>query len=299
MNERVKGYLFAVIGTIAFSNTYIFSKAALNEVHLVQFAIYWFFIAFALNAAWLLKTGHHKKLFTFSKKQFCTLLLLGLLETLTASTFFLSIQIIPDPAVTSFIGNLYPVILTFMGIAFLKERFVWLETVGAFLAIGGAFVVSYQGGTSLSDLFIPGTGVVFLNATFASIASIVVKKNVKNMSPEVVNTNRTFWLLIVSITAFLIFGKPFEIPHTAFINITIGSVFGPFLAVLWIYYSFQHIEVSKSSVVQSLKGVFVLAGSYLYFHILPVGYQLIGGILTVVGVLIISLAKVRFLDGRK
>ena len=40
-SNTVKGYLFALIATLAFSNVYIFSKAALNEVHLAQFGIYW------------------------------------------------------------------------------------------------------------------------------------------------------------------------------------------------------------------------------------------------------------------
>ncbi len=299
LNDRVKGYAFAVVGTIAFSNTYIFSKAALNEVHLVQFGLYWFFIAFVLNALWLLKTGHHRKIFQLTSRQIKALLLLGVLEAFTTATFFLSIQIIPDPAVTSFIGNLYPVFLMIMGIVLLKERFVWLESVGAILAIGGAFVVSFQGGSSLSDIFIPGAGVVLLNALFASTASIVVKKNVKDLSPELVNTNRSFWLVLVSIVAMQIVHKPLEIPMSAFVNITIGSVFGPFLSILLIYYSFKLIEVSKSSVIQSLKGIFVLLGSFLYFNTFPLPHQVIGGVITVAGVLIISLAKVRFLNGKK
>nr|MBD3622212.1 hypothetical protein [Sunxiuqinia sp.] len=56
---------------------------------------------------------------------------LGILEILITNSFCLSIQIIPDPAVTSFIGNLLSVILTGMGIVFLHERFTCLESFGA------------------------------------------------------------------------------------------------------------------------------------------------------------------------
>jgi hypothetical protein len=38
-SDRFKGYLFAIIGTLAFSNEYIFSKAAMNEVHMAQFGV--------------------------------------------------------------------------------------------------------------------------------------------------------------------------------------------------------------------------------------------------------------------
>lgn len=298
-SDRFKGYLFAVIATIAFSNIYIFSKAALNEVHLAQFGVYWFFIALVLNAGWLIKTGHHRAIPHLTKKQFRTLGILGVLEILTTTTFFLSIQIIPDPAVTSFIGNLYPVILTTMGIVFLKEGFTWLESVGGVLALAGAFIISYQGGTTLSDLFIPGAGVVLINAIFASTASVVVKINLKKMTPELINTNRALWLFTFSVIMLLVFRESLIIPTRALVNIAAGATFGPFIAVLTIYYSFRYIEVSKSSIVQSLKGVLVLVGSYLYFQTLPLGHQLWGGLLTVLGVFIISVAKSKMFVSKK
>ncbi len=298
-SDRIKGYVFATVATLAFSNIYIFSKAALNEIHLSQFGVYWFLIALLLNFAWLLKTGHHKMVPKLSARQFGVLAILGVLEILTTTTFFLSIQIIPDPAVTSFIGNLYPVILTTMGIIFLHERFTWLESVGGVLALAGAFIISYQGGTTLADLFIPGTGVVLINAFFASAASLVVKMNVKTMPPELINTNRALWLFVFSLVMIFCYGQSFVIPLSALTNIAIGATFGPFIAVLTIYYSFKYIEVSKSSIVQSLKGVCVLVGSYLYFKTLPLEHQLWGGLLTVVGVLLIAVAKTKIFTNNK
>lgn len=299
-SDRFKGYLFAVVATIAFSNIYIFSKAALNEVHLAQFGVYWFLIALVLNAGWLIKTRHYRAIPHLTRKQFRTLGILGILEILTTTSFFLSIQIIPDPAVTSFIGNLYPVILTTMGIVILKEGFTWLESVGGVLALAGAFIISYQGGTTWSDLFIPGAGVVLINAVFAATASVVVKVNVKKMTPELINTNRALWLFTFSAIMMLVYHESLVIPAKALANIAVGATFGPFIAVLTIYYSFRYIEVSKSSIVQSLKGVLVLLGSYLYFQTFPLGHQLWGGLLTVVGVFVISIAKSgMFVRGKK
>ncbi len=293
-SDQLKGYLFAVIGTIAFSNVYIFSKAALNQIHLAQFGLYWFFIALLLNVSWLIITGKYRTILQLVKKHYWVLILLGILEILTTTTFFMSIQIIPDPAVTSFIGNLYPVFLTIMGIVFLRERFTWIETIGGFMALAGAFIISYQGGTDLSDLFIAGTGVVLINTLFAATASLVVKINVKKISPDIMNLNRVIWLFSFSVIMFFVYKQSLIIPPNALANIAVGALLGPFLALLTIYYSFRFIEVSKSSIVQSLKGVFVLAGSYWYFNTLPLTYQLIGGFLTVLGVLFISLSKTGF-----
>ena len=65
---------------------------------------------------------HNRYVRALSGKQKRALLMLGILEIITTSFFYLSIQIIPDPAVTGFMGNLYPVILTVMGVVFLKEK---------------------------------------------------------------------------------------------------------------------------------------------------------------------------------
>jgi len=290
-SNTFKGYLFALIATLAFSNVYIFSKAALNEVHLAQFGIYWFAIGTLLNFVMAAKNNKLAQVKTLTKKQVQILVILGVLEILTTTTFFISINIIPDPAVTSFLGNMYPVFLTLGGIFLLKEKFGWIEIIGAIMALTGAFIISYTGGTTLKTFFIAGTGIVFVNAIFATTASLVVKVHVKKMSPELINLNRTVWLLIFSFIVFFATKQSFIIPLSALKNIAIGAVLGPFLAVLTVYYSFHYIDASRSSIVQSLKGIFVLIGAFLFFKTIPLEHQLIGGFITVLGVLLMALAQ--------
>ena len=217
-------------------------------------------------------------------------MLLGILEILTTTSFFISINIIPDPSVTSFIGNLFPVMVTLGGIVLLKEKFGWVEVIGASLALIGTFVISYTGGTSLKTLFIAGTGVVVINALFATTATLIVKVHVKNISPELFNLNRYTWLFAFSLIAFFIYSPEAIIPSKAFANISIGA-FLEFIAILTVYYSYQFIDASRSAVVQTLKGIFVLIGAYLVFHTFPLMHQFIGGMVTVVGVLIMTIAQ--------
>lgn len=294
-SNTFKGYLFAIIATLAFSNVYIFSKAALNEVHLSQFGLYWFAIGTILGLLYAIFNKKLQQIKVLSKKQIRVLVSLGILEILTTTTFFVSINIIPDPSVTSFLGNMYPVMVTLGGIFILKEKFGWIEIIGAVLALAGAFVISYTGGTSLKTLFIKGTGVVFINAIFATTATLVVKIHVKKISPELLNLNRSVWLLLFSLIMFIIYKQSLIIPVSALKNIAIGAVLGPFLAILTVYYSFRFIEASRSSIVQSLKGIFVLIGAYLVFNSFPLPHQFVGGLLTVVGVLIMTLGQAGFL----
>ncbi len=286
-----KGYLYAIIATLAFSNVYIFSKAALNEVHLTQFGLYWFTIGATLSLLYAWKNKKLKQLKILTKKQVRILVSLGVLEIITTTTFFISIKVISDPAVTSFLGNMYPVMVTMGGVFILKEKFGWIETIGVALALTGAFVISYSGGTSVKTLFIEGTGWVFINALFATAATLVVKVHVKKLSPELLGLNRTVWLLVFSVIMILVYKQSIIIPLSALKNIAIGAVLGPFLAILTIYYSFQYIEASRSSIVQSLKGIFVLIGAYFVFNSFPLPHQFIGGMITVIGVLVMTLAQ--------
>ena len=290
-SDTIKGYLFALLATLAFSNVYIFSKAALNEVHLAQFGVYWFFVSTILIMLYALGKKRLRQLKFITKRQVYILIILGFLEMLTTTTFFLSINIIPDPAVTSFLGNLFPVMLVFGGVIILHEKFGLVELAGAVIALAGAFVISYTGETSLKKLFIPGTGVIVLNAIFATSASLVVKVHVRKLSPELLSLNRSTILFLYSLVMVFVYDQSLVIPVTAVKNIVIGATMGPFLAILSVYYSFKYIDASRSSVVQSLKGIFVLIGAYFFLGTFPLPHQIAGGLITITGVLIMTLSQ--------
>jgi drug/metabolite transporter (DMT)-like permease len=89
---------------------------------------------------------------------------------------------------------------------------------------------------------------------------------------------------------FFAMGK--SVPFSAgIIKNTVAGAILEFVAILTAYYSYKHIEASRSSIVQSLKGIFVLLVAFLAFGTLPLPHQLAGGIITVAGVLIMALAQ--------
>ena len=89
------------------------------------------------------------------------------------------------------------------------------------------------------------------------------------------------------------FEPPVSIPVSALKNIAIGSVLGPFLTATLGYMSLKYIEVSKASMVRSVRSLFVLVGAYIYFGNFPTYWQIIGGIITISGVILISLGKLK------
>jgi drug/metabolite transporter (DMT)-like permease len=315
-SDRFKGYFFAILATISYSCVYIFSKAAMNEISgtdqltsvgatssgtfnvLLRFIFYQYIVAFSLNFLWSGFSGKLKLFRNLTWLQMRVFLLLGFMEVLTNTSFYLSILVISDPSVTSFLGNLYPVILTLMGVVLLKERFTWVESIGVFLALTGAFVISYAGGTSWKNMFIPGTLIVLINAILASTTSVIGKVNIPRLTPDLITLNSTFWPLLTASAMMLLFRESWAIPIHAFTNVAAGAFLGPFLGVLLIYYSFKFIEASRSSIIQSLKGIIVLAGAWFYFQTLPAKHQIIGGLLTVTGVLVMTLSQARMIRSR-
>ncbi len=293
-SDTIKGYTFAFIATITFSNVYIFSKAALNEVPLAQFGSLWYAVVAVSCFLSAFFNNKLRQISRLTKKQIIILLTLGGLEIATTTLFFLSIHIIPDPAVTSFLGNMFPVMVMLGGIFILHEKFGPVEIFGGFLALSGAFVISYSGGSTLETMFIKGTGVVFFNAAFATTATLVVKTQVKKLSPELLNLNRSIWLLLFSLVMFFVMEESVVFSAVAIKNTVIGGLL-EFVAILTVYYSYKHIEASRSSVIQSLKGIVVLIVSFVVFGILPLQHQLIGGIITVVGVLIMAMSQAGFI----
>ena len=289
--EQWKGYAWALIGTISFSSLYIFSKAGLNQVDLAQFGLYYFGVGFLLNLLLVLFSGKIKEIRQLSGEVLKLLLVLAFLDLLSNITFFMAIRAISDPSVTSFLGNLFPVFLTLMGVIFLKERFSIIEAFGGILAITGAFVISYSGELEWSKFFIPGTGLVVINTLLAATFSVIIKKNVKMASPEVFNLNSNAWIFMCFLGYFIWSGQPLAIPAKAFQNIALGALFGSFLGLLSFFYSYRFIAASRSSIVQSLKGIFVLIIAYFFFGNFPLAIQLWGGGIIMIGVLVMTFAQ--------
>ncbi len=294
--DRTKGYLFAFLATLAMSNVYIFSKAALAQVHLVQFGFFWFGMAVSWNLIYALPTGKHRLLRKLPARCFGSLLLIGLLEIAGTTAFFAAIQTVENPAIVSFLANLTPLFVTLLGVSFLRDRFTRIEAAGIVLTFIGAFVISYQGGNSLGDFFIRGSGLVLISSFFFSLALVLAKSKIGKIDPGILSLNRAFFLFLFSAIMLASTHHSLSVPRNALLNMAAGSLLGPFLTAFSQYNALRFIEASRASIIQSSRSLFVLLGALLYFGILPMAYQLAGGLLTITGVVLITTGR---LLGRK
>jgi len=293
VHPTVKGIILAFLATLGMANVYVFSKAALLEVNYYQFQFYWFGFALVWILPYLYATGIFKKIPVLSKDSFITLAIIGILELGAASLLFLSIQLAENPTTISFLSNLTPIFVTMLGIRFLGERFNFVEAVGIILTIAGVILITYTRDTTISEFFGAGSGWILVSSVFSSISIITAKSRIKNIHPGILTLNRVVFLFIVALLAMLIRQESFAISGRATLNMVIGSGLGPFLTGLAQYSALRYIEASRTMIIQSTRSLFVLVGSMIYLSILPQMLQLIGGLITIAGVIIMTWGKMR------
>ncbi len=286
-----KGYMYAIIATTALANVYIFSKAALNQVHIAQFGFYWFGFAIIWNIIFSLATGKFKTIKPVSAFQAKHLFGIGIVEIVATSTIFIAIAIIPNPTIPSMLRNLEPVLIVLLAALILNEKYNRIETFGVILTLLGTIIISINKINDINHLFINGVQFVVISSVFFAIRTIWSKKVIHHFTAHALNLNKVSFLFITAIVALLLSKQGLYINRVALLNILIGSLIGPFLTSYTQFLSFQFIDASRSTLVQSTCGFFTLLLSYIYFGELPFLYQIVGGVITIIGLVILTYKK--------
>ncbi len=289
--DKIKGYGFAFLATLSMANVYVFSKAALNELSLYQFGFYWFGLAIVYNVLYAVPTGKWRIIKNLGSKEHRLLFAMGMIELFGTILFFMSIQKADDPAIMSFLQNLVPLFVILMGVTVLGERFTIIQFSGMILTLAGAAVTSFTGDIAEKGFFVPGTGLMIASTVFLATTTIISKKYIKNLDPGLLATNRSVYLFFTSFILMLVRGESFALNQTALFNVSLGSLLGPFLTAYSMYSALRFIEASKSTIIQSSKGIFVTIGAWMYFKTIPESFQITGGIITIIGVIILITAR--------
>lgn len=282
------------MATLSMANVFVFSKAALLEVNYFQFQFYWFGFALAWIIPFLFITGMIRRIPLLTRASNFTLVIIGLLELAAASFLFLAIQLAENPTVISFLWNLTPIFVTIFGIRFLGERFNLMEAVGIILTIAGVILITYTRDASISEFFGKGTGWILVSSVFSSVSIVMAKSRIRDIHPGILTLNRVVFLFTFALAAMLLRQESFVVPGRAVFNMAVGSLLGPFLTGLAQYSALQYIEASRTMIIQSTRSLFVLIGSMVYLSILPDMLQLTGGLVTILGVVVMTWGKMKF-----
>jgi len=294
LSKQLKGSLIALLATITFSNVYIFSKLAMQDVSLASFGVLWFGLALIWNILynWYKKNNHSFRDLPKTSKR--TLLLIACSELIATSAFFVAIQLTPNPTIVSFLANTSPIFVIILGFFFLKERFSYPEIAGILLTILGVGLINFtESGFQLKELSSPASLATFTFALFYGISLVLAKTKVGILPSSMITQyrNAALWFSFILFNLYI-----FELPQyskESILYIFIGSLFGPFLGTILTFSALKYLDASKVTLIITSRSFFIILGSYILLGILPSQIQFIGGLLTIVGIIVISISGMK------
>jgi drug/metabolite transporter (DMT)-like permease len=283
-----KGYLLAFISAFSLSVGYIYSKAVLNVLGIFQFGFYWFGFASLWSVILIIKRWKKINIRQIERKSWYAIIWNAIFEVIGSSLFYIAIQKMDNPTIVSFLVNMGAVFVMVLGYIFLHERFRRVEYLGMFITLVGVSIINKTTDTSISGTSFTGTSLIMVSSLCLSFSLIIAKKVIHKIEPIVLTCGRLFILFIVSGIFLLVNGERFSIEAITVFYTAIGSLTGPFLALLISYYAIKNIDATIMSAISSTKSLFLIALTYMAFSIQITIFQFLGGFITIFGIILIS-----------
>ncbi len=294
MNKQTKGSLLALIAALALANSFIFSKSALNTIHFVQFGLVWFSMGLVWLIAYIIISGDLKEIRKLNQKGHLYTFLVGLFEALGTAFFYIALKKVDNPAIVSFLGNAGPVFVTLFGVILLKEIYSRLEILGVILAISGIFAISFQSGAVSGGLFMPGTEWIILASLMFATGTIIGRKQIHQLSPSLLSLIRVVLLFVVFLVLFISLDLDLKLPVKAYRDMAIGSFLEALVTMVAAYSALKYIQAIRMSILVNSKSIWVLISAFIFFRMIPETHQLIGGFLSLAGVILLTIGKKKF-----
>ena len=283
------GYFFAFGASLALAASFVFSKSVLNHLSLIHFGILWFSLGVIWNGTWFLVRKEYRNLLPSFGAKTTVAVVIAVLEGAATGLFYMAIKAMENPAVVSFIGNIGPVFVTVLGMTLLHERFRRLQLAGIVITLLGVFVINYRQG-GFSGFLDQGSFYVIGASFLFSLATIVGRKYHRLVIPGYMSLIRSALMAMAMAILFLMGSESglFEISGTIWRDLVLGSILETMIVIVFAYQALKLIEATKTSLIISSKGVWTLVLAWIFLGVFPSGFQIAGGILTLIGVWLIT-----------
>ncbi len=254
---------------------------------MIQFGAVWFTLGMIWNGAWYLGRRKYAGFRINMRQKLKVAFLIAILEGVATGLFYLAIRAMENPAVVSFIGNVGPVFVTIMGISFLKEHFRGAQLAGILITIAGVFALNFREG-AFRGFTDPGAIYVITASFFFALATIAGRRFKEYLEPELMSLIRTILLALVFVILILITDQELRFPVFVWRDLALGSLFETLLTIVFAYQALRRIEAISTSLIISSKAVWTLILAWIFLEVFPSGIQLVGGMMTLVGIYLIT-----------
>ena len=277
--DPLKGFLFALAGSVLLASNYIIAKYALRGFGPLTFAFIWVSVA-ALLMLLVIALQGKLRLLAVPRPAVKYVVIIGLFAWVNQSAFWAGLTRL-DPSFASFLGRFWQLFAVLGGVLVLRERLSRAEVfAGALMIIGGCV-------SSVGDWDIVGTGVVLIVIACAAFAalSVTMKLAVRRSDPLVLNFYRLVCASVALGIGLLLSGAADfarAMPgHWG--ALLLGAVLAPCAGVVCMVQSYRYWELSRSTLVYMLQPLLVLPAACLALGMYPTRQQVIGGLIILAG----------------
>lgn len=276
--DPLKGFLFALAGSVLLASNYIVAKYALGGFQPLTFAFIWVLAAALLMLIVLAVQGKLRQL-AVSRRCVKHIIILGLFACLNQGTFWAGLTRL-DPSFASFLGRFWLLFTVLGGVLVLHERLSLPEILAGAVMIAGGCI------SSIGNWQSEGWGVVLILigcAAFAGV-NVTLKVAVRHADPFVLNFYRlAFATPVLGAYVFLSGHTRFDVEPKFWAALLLGVILAPCAGVLCQIHSFKYWALSRSTLVFMIQPLFVLPAAYFLLNATPSGQQLIGGLIILAG----------------
>lgn len=230
-----------------------------------------------------------EKLFRIERKDILGLVILAILNIpINQFLFFISLKYTSPPNV-ALAYALTPAFILIIAYFFLKEKLSRLKTLGIAIALGGTLLILFEKGVNISSDNFLGN-LLALSASLAwAVYTIVGKKYVIKYGAIYTTAVAMLFGLIAFLPIFFIVRPDYSIFQ---IDVSLwgqifylGLITSGVAYVLW-YFALKKMEASKLAVFSNLQPILTTVMAIIFLDYTLTGYFIIGGILTIIGVIV-------------
>ncbi len=278
LNSPLKGFLFALAGTILVSTNFITAKYGLNGFNPETFSVIWTVSATIYAFLIVVGTGHWKDL-AIPTSSIVMVVLLGLSTGAGMLLGWAGLALL-DPSFASFIWRFFPVLMIIASTIFLHEKFRAIELAPiAIMVIGGC--VSAIGRW---DMVRTGIILTILACLAATVQMLIAKVIVAEIHPNVLVFYRVGISSVIVVIWTLSTGKAnFNAAPSFWYSTILGAFLGPCASFLFTFRSYRYWGLSRSSMVLNAQPLIVLPLAYFFLGKIPVHKELLGGLIILIG----------------
>jgi drug/metabolite transporter (DMT)-like permease len=284
--DKQRGTLFAFSASLMFGLSPVFVRLVLDFVNVetmnVLFTVF-ASLCFVVGFGVFRKAAYFRSILgNWRKVAFMSLF------SAVGSLLFTYGIFLYGPVTAAFLVQFTPVFTILFGVAFFKEKFTRLEAIGVLVAVAGVFVLAYGNLT----LEIVSALVLLSAALFFASANTLSKAYVKDVNPvALAGGNSMFVFLFVFAFAVLSGTLETAFPSVALVYAFLGAVTGVVLSFILFFKALEIFEVSKTVTIRTIEPFLTAIFSFAILALAPKTNQFLGGVLIVVGVVVLSLAK--------